>query len=138
MKRAVILIGDATTTQSVRRGLAELGYDTEVASSAVEGLSALQGAVPHLLVLDLGIDEGGGLAVLQVLRRSRSTRGLPVLVLGPPGTELMETAHALDAAGPFVPGSAASLQMWVEVATSSYSSSSSDSYRAAPGGLGAS
>jgi CheY-like chemotaxis protein len=119
-KRALVLLGDPSLRGVLSARLAALGYESEAPSSPVLLLSRLGETLPDLLLLDPTASGGGGLALLYVLRRSRATRALPVLLVGDPGPAVLDEAHLLEAAGPFNPAVPESLEMWVSVATSRF------------------
>jgi two-component system KDP operon response regulator KdpE len=69
------------------------GYATSEAASAGEALDAIVNEPPQLVLLDLGLPQGGGLAVLRQLREWGAS--IPVLVITG-ATDDTEVALALD------------------------------------------
>ena len=73
----------------LRVRLSASGYETLVAPDAVIGMEAAQRFKPDLVILDLMLPAGGGLKVLEGLRGSVYTAGIPVLVVSGMEQELM-------------------------------------------------
>jgi two-component system KDP operon response regulator KdpE len=69
------------------------GYEVATATSAHAALEAIDRQLPQLVILDLGLPD---LAGVEVCRRIREGRSLPILVLSARGTERDKVA-ALDA-----------------------------------------
>jgi DNA-binding response OmpR family regulator len=93
MPHILVLEDDAQVRSAVLRALAERGYAT---SSAPDGLAGLQAAVqdrPDLVVLDLGLPDVDGYAVLKMLR---AVSAVPVIVATARDDEA-EIVRALDA-----------------------------------------
>jgi DNA-binding response OmpR family regulator len=57
------------------------GYQTIVAPDATRAIRTASGEEIHLLILDLGLPGGGGLFVIETLRRIPKTSEIPILVL---------------------------------------------------------
>ncbi|NRF67436.1 response regulator [Aquincola sp. S2] len=69
---------DAALRATLRDALALEGYEVLTAASVSEGLALLAHAEPDLLLLDLGLPDGDGSALLAALRRRRNA---PALVI---------------------------------------------------------
>lgn len=94
MTKPLILIVDdeAQILRFLGHALAAAGYDTCTASTGAEALDRAASARPDLMVLDLGLPDMDGKAVIEALR-ARSD--LPVIVLSARDQE-MEKIMALD------------------------------------------
>jgi two-component system, OmpR family, KDP operon response regulator KdpE len=94
MTRPLILIVD-DETQILRflgHALTAAGYDTCTAVTGAEALAAANARQPDLMILDLGLPDTDGKAVIETLRQ---TSDLPVIVLSARDQE-MEKIMALD------------------------------------------
>lgn len=90
----ILLIEDeAQIRRLVRGALAEEGYCVLECGTLKEGLAQLHAATIQLLILDLGLPDGDGIAFIRELRTQFS---LPVLVLSARSAE-GEKIRALDA-----------------------------------------
>lgn len=88
MGAAILVVeDDANTLELVALGLEDAGFRALRAASAEEAETALAGAVPDGVVLDLILPGQSGLAFLRRLRFEERTQHVPVLLL---------TAHALE------------------------------------------
>jgi CheY-like chemotaxis protein len=78
-----ILVGD--DNEQMRRLIAELlvaeGHEVSEASDTDGVLEAVSRARPDLLVLDVQMPGGGGIAALRTIRGDRANAGMPVLLL---------------------------------------------------------
>src|SRR5687768_11804326 len=82
MKRRILLAEDDKAIQASLRILMEQeGYELSVASSLAQAETALKEFRPELLVLDVGLPDGDGMAFCARLKASSATRGLPVFML---------------------------------------------------------
>ena len=94
MTRPMILIVDdeAQILRFLGHALAAAGYDTCTATTGAEALLKVASARPDLMVLDLGLPDMDGKAVIETLRK---THDLPIIVLSAREQE-MEKIMALD------------------------------------------
>ena len=94
MTAAAILIveDDASTSASVARSLAAHGYRVVEAGDGASARREWERQRPDLVILDLGLPDADGLAVLRSMRRDAAT---PVLVLTARGGEHVKVT-ALD------------------------------------------
>ena len=91
--RLLIVEDDEVTRRAVAEHLAGHGYDVRVAPDAASAFRAWDAARPDLIVLDLGLPDLDGLAVIRRVRRESAT---PILVLSARGREA-DKIEALDA-----------------------------------------
>lgn len=76
--RILIVDDDPEITEAIRRGLAAHGYATSAAATAAAAIAAYRGQIPDVILLDLGLPDADGIAVLRWVRE----RGqVPVIVL---------------------------------------------------------
>jgi DNA-binding response OmpR family regulator len=82
--RLLLVEDNVSLVQLISKGLANAGFEVDTASGVAESFDALAAATYAAIVLDLGLPDGDGTAVLRSLRaRGDST---PVLVLTARGT----------------------------------------------------
>lgn len=88
MKKILIIDDDKIFSKILKDGLLAQGdkYSVEVFNSGDEGLSAMQGEVPDLVVLDMLMPEKTGVEVLEEMRKDEKLKDVPVLV----GTQLSD------------------------------------------------
>src|SRR5829696_3263090 len=90
--RLLIVEDDAATSRFLADNLAADGFDVVTATAAGEGVRAVESRSPALVLLDLGLEDGDGLAVLDRVRTSdglssRIDPAVPVVVLSGRVTE---------------------------------------------------
>ena len=79
--RVLVVEDDQVQAFLVREALAGSGFsDVRIAATAHEADEVLASWTPDLLILDLGLPDGDGLSILEVLGRG-GTLGVPVLVV---------------------------------------------------------
>jgi signal transduction histidine kinase/CheY-like chemotaxis protein len=78
--RVLIVEDDTTTRYAMRKRLDNSEYLVLEAASGEEGLRAAQAARPHSIVLDLGLPDIDGFAMLDHLKASPLTQDVPVIV----------------------------------------------------------
>ncbi|HEY0190967.1 MAG TPA: ATP-binding protein, partial [Kofleriaceae bacterium] len=96
--RTLLVIEDDETFSRVLYDLAhELEFTGIVASTAADGLALARQHLPSAIVLDVGLPDRSGLAVLDSLKRDPATRHIPVHVVS--GSDYTRAALELGAAG---------------------------------------
>ncbi|MBU1314566.1 MAG: response regulator [Alphaproteobacteria bacterium] len=97
-KRILLVIEDDETFAAIVRDLSrELGFQSVVAGTAEEALSLAKEFLPSAVILDVGLPDQSGLAVLDRLKNDVQTRHIPVHVVS--GSDHAETAYTLGAVG---------------------------------------
>lgn len=97
-KRALLVIEDDDTFAAIVRDLSrEMGFQSIVAGTAEEAMRLAKEFMPSAIVLDVGLPDQSGLAVLDRLKHDVQTRHIPVHVVS--GSDHTETAYSLGAAG---------------------------------------
>jgi DNA-binding response OmpR family regulator len=89
----LVVEDDAATAAFLADNLTADGYRVAVASAAAEGLRAIAVRRPDVVLLDVVLEDGSGLALLDSVRAadglaSRLDRDLPVIVLSGRGSEV--------------------------------------------------
>jgi signal transduction histidine kinase/CheY-like chemotaxis protein/CHASE3 domain sensor protein len=97
-RRILLVVEDDQAFAGIVRDLArETGFQCLVASTAEEALDLAKRYKPSAIVLDVGLPDQSGLAVLDRLKRDDETRHIPIHVVS--GTDHTQTALSLGAVG---------------------------------------
>lgn len=81
MARVLVVDDEADVRALVRLTLESDGHDVSEAVDGADALRALEGPVPDVVVLDVGMPEVDGWGVLARLKASDSLSGVPVIML---------------------------------------------------------
>ena len=96
--RTLLIIEDDVAFARVLHDLAhELEFLAVVAVTAEDGLALVRRTPPSAIVLDVGLPDRSGLAVLDALKRDPHTRHIPVHVIS--GSDYTRTALEMGASG---------------------------------------
>jgi signal transduction histidine kinase/CHASE3 domain sensor protein/DNA-binding NarL/FixJ family response regulator len=96
--RSLLIVEDDPGFARVLYDLArELEFLGVVATTAADGLALARQAPPSAIVLDIGLPDRSGLAVLDALKRDPATRHVPVHVVS--ASDYTQTALEMGAAG---------------------------------------
>lgn len=79
--RILIVDDDPLMRRLLRHYLLRAGYEVTEATSGLEGLKAAFCELPHLVILDVMMEEMDGLAVVRELRRIPVTRSMRIIVI---------------------------------------------------------
>lgn len=79
--RILVVDDDRVTVDLLSSFLRRSGYEVSAALDPMQGLNAAHRLLPALIVLDLNMPAGGGAVMLERLRRSTRTAGIPVLIV---------------------------------------------------------
>ncbi|HYP23251.1 MAG TPA: response regulator transcription factor [Actinomycetota bacterium] len=79
MKRILLVEDEERITSFLEKGLAANGFTTSVAATGADGLALARTGEFDLVVLDIGLPDKDGFAVLEELRRH--DRAMPVVIL---------------------------------------------------------
>jgi len=97
-RRVLLIVEDDRTFAGIVRDLArEASFQTLVAGTAEEALELAREHKPSGIVLDLGLPDQSGLAVLDRLKREDETRHIPIHVIS--ASDQTQTAFSLGAMG---------------------------------------
>jgi len=97
-KRVLLVIEDDDVFAAIVRDLSrEMGFQSVVAGTAEEAVSLAKELKPSAIVLDIGLPDQSGLAVLDRLKQDVQTRHIPIHVVS--GSDHLETAYSLGAVG---------------------------------------
>ena len=97
-RRVLLVVEDDAGFAAILRDRArQMGFDVLVAGTAEDALSAAETFAPDAVVLDVGLPDQSGLAVLDRLKSDVRTRHIPVHVVS--GADHAQTALSLGAIG---------------------------------------
>ena len=97
-QRVLLVVEDDSSFAGIVRDMArEMGFQCLVAGTAEEALQLSRSFRPHAVVLDIGLPDQSGLALLDRLKRDVETRHIPVHVVS--GSDHTQTALSLGAVG---------------------------------------
>lgn len=97
-RRVLLVIEDDTSFASIVRDLSrEMGFQSIVAATAEEALRLAKDYMPSAIVLDVGLPDQSGLAVLDRLKQDVRTRHIPIHVVS--AGDHTESAYSLGAVG---------------------------------------
>jgi two-component system OmpR family response regulator len=77
--RILVVDDNAASAEGLAAALASGGCDTRYVLSGVDALQAINGWVPHIVVLDISMPEHDGFATARVLRRISPTRNAGII-----------------------------------------------------------
>jgi len=96
--RVLLIVEDDATFAGIVRDMSrEMGFQCLVSGTAEEALNLARTHRPHAVVLDVGLPDQSGLALLDRLKRDDRTRHIPVHVIS--GDDHTQTALSLGAIG---------------------------------------
>lgn len=89
MKRKILVVDDEQDfAKALKVRLKADGYDVVLAFDSIQAFTMARMEKPNLIILDVMIPGGGGLAVAERLKLSSDTRDIPFIILtGIPGGE---------------------------------------------------
>jgi two-component system copper resistance phosphate regulon response regulator CusR len=93
VKRILIIEDEVRITSFLEKGLGSSGYTTSVAATGADGLAMAQTGEFDLVILDIGLPDIDGFAVLEDLRKR--DRALPVIILTARDA-VADTVHGLE------------------------------------------
>ncbi|WP_240953908.1 response regulator [Sphingomonas sp. G-3-2-10] len=97
-RRVLLVVEDDQVFAGIVRDLSrEAGFQALVAGTAEEAMDLAREYKPSAIVLDLGLPDQSGLAVLDRLKREDATRHIPIHVVS--ASDQTQTAFALGAMG---------------------------------------
>ncbi|KAA3506413.1 response regulator [Agrobacterium vitis] len=97
-KRVLLVIEDDASFAGIVRDLSrEMGFRSLVAGTAEEALNLAKEYMPSAIILDVGLPDQSGLAVLDRLKHDVQTRHIPIHIVS--GSDHAETALSLGAVG---------------------------------------
>ncbi len=81
MARILIIDDDPLVRRLVELNLTNAGHEVALARDPVEGLKAILGSPPELILLDVQMPYMSGLEVLKAIKSDESARMIPVVML---------------------------------------------------------
>jgi len=94
----LVVDDDPDERQALQVRLKANGYDVHYAANGAGAISEARKHRPDLIVLDLGIPDGDGFAVLDILKTNFNLSSIPVIVLSGPDRRANEE-RVLNAGG---------------------------------------
>jgi two-component system alkaline phosphatase synthesis response regulator PhoP len=87
-QKVLIIEDDADIRELIKFNLEQEGFAVEEAATGAEGLDRIKRRQPDLVLLDLMLPGMPGLEICRVLRGSKDTASLPILIVTAKGTEV--------------------------------------------------
>src|SRR5579864_8477307 len=87
-QKILIIEDDADIRELIKFNLEQESYAVEEAATGAEGLDRIKRRQPDLVLLDLMLPGMPGLEICRVLRGSKDTASLPILIVTAKGTEV--------------------------------------------------
>ena len=82
MKTVLLVDDSATILMSLKAVLGKAGFTVETASRAQDALDQVRrGLRPHLIISDINMPQMDGIAFVREVRKTPSTRFIPILML---------------------------------------------------------
>lgn len=98
--RVLVVDDDPDMTRLISAALSSSGVASLAAYDALQGIVVAQRELPSVIIIDLHMPAGGGLKLLEKLKASARTAGIPVLVItADAATDLPMRAQELGARG---------------------------------------
>ena len=91
MYKILIIEDDLDLASVLQMNLESKGFEAIMAHDAIQGTSMTHSEKPNLIILDINLPAGGGLAILKNIKLSVATKTIPVIVLS--GTEDEDLMH---------------------------------------------
>ncbi|MDD3374625.1 MAG: response regulator transcription factor [Candidatus Omnitrophica bacterium] len=91
MHKILIVEDDVDLATVLQMNLVSKGFEVFVAHDAIQGTSLAHNKNPDLIILDINLPAGGGLAILRNVKMSINTKLIPVIILS--GTEDEQLIH---------------------------------------------
>ncbi len=89
MKKYVLLVEDEPDlNQTVAFNLDSEGYSVESAFNGKEALKLIEEKTPDLILLDLMLPDMSGLEICRILRSSKKTKNIPIMMVTAKGEEI--------------------------------------------------
>ena len=89
--KILIIDDDRTFTTMMSSLLQSAGYKPVVAFDAMQGFMFAQRDPPTLVLLDISMPAGGGMQLLEKLRKSSKTQNVPVIIVTGTGDARLES-----------------------------------------------
>jgi CheY-like chemotaxis protein len=79
--RILVADDDVVLTHLLDRRLRERGFEVQIAHDALQAWQMVRREPPDLMLLDIKMPAGTGLAVLRRMKNNQAVRGVPVIVI---------------------------------------------------------
>ncbi len=101
-KRVLVVEDDLELVELLTFNLAKTGLSVIVATDGGQALQKARTQGPDLVLLDLMLPELDGLAVCEILRRDRGTKGIPIIMMTAMSGQLTRAAAIEAGANDYV------------------------------------
>lgn len=91
MHKILIIEDDVDLATVLQMNLESKGFKVVLAHDAIQGTAMTHSEKPDLIILDINLPAGGGLAILKNIKMSIKTKTIPVMVLS--GSEDEQLIH---------------------------------------------
>jgi len=79
--RILVADDDVVLTRLLQQRLHDRGFEVQIAHDALQAWQTVRREPPDLILLDIKMPGGTGLAVLRRLKNNQAVRGVPVIVI---------------------------------------------------------
>src|SRR5262249_30325165 len=100
--RIVLIEDDRDIARALGIRLGALGYEVQVAHDGRSGLGIVSAMLPDVIILDIGLPDTDGLAILKRLKADSTTDSIPVIVLSAHVSDKTRTQSRLLGAYRFI------------------------------------
>ncbi len=81
LKKNILLVEDSVVTKHLMRKILEnQGYLVEEASNNIEAIEKIKNKMPHLIFLDIELEESNGLQLLKVLKQDKQLKNIKIII----------------------------------------------------------
>lgn len=81
MNKILVVEDEFDLSKVIRKRLSSEGYEVVIAADAYQGVEFAHTSNPDLIILDLMLPGGGGMAVLNGLKKTTTLRFIPTIIL---------------------------------------------------------
>lgn len=101
MSLSILAIDDSRTMRDMLKfALSDAGFDVTLAEDGQQGLDALEGYTPDVIITDINMPVMDGFGLIEGVRKMDALRAVPILVLTTESSqELKQRARAAGATG---------------------------------------
>lgn len=114
MYRILAIEDDPIIRRLLQQSMTSEGYECVTASTIAEGLTACERSKPDLVLLDVNLPDGNGIAACRTIKSDAKLRHIPVLLLTGEAADVEHRVDGLEAGAedyilkPFMPRELAS------------------------------
>lgn len=113
MKTVYIIQADKPLSKNINTFLSNKGFNCRLFYSAESALSALEGELPSLIVLDIDLPTHSGVEFLYELQSHSDWQKLPIIIISKNAslTDVLGQAFIAETGAPFISLSSSSLEL---------------------------